>query len=165
VDGNRAYGVVLAGYTVALVAVTQIDSPQSVFLTGVDRGAAIAVGIAALALVNDVFLAPNVHTSLASKLAAMHQRVRAFALAILRGGSADPIRSANLLREITALHPDISALVIESSAGWARGAGARTAAVALVAEVSAAGALASLPATTLLSLRSALARALAKAPG
>jgi uncharacterized membrane protein YccC len=165
VDGNRAYGVVLAGYTVALVAVTQIDSPQSIFLTGVDRGAAIAVGIAALAVVNDMFLAPNVHTSLAGKLAAMHRRVRAFALAILRGESADPIQSANLLREITALHPDISALVIESSAGWARGAAARTAAVALVAEVSATTALASLPAATLPSLRSVLARALANAPG
>ena len=113
VDGNRAYGMVLAGYTVAIVAVQQIDSPQNIFLTGVDRGAAIAVGIVALALVNDVFLAPNVHTSLAGKLAAMHQRVRAFALAILRGESADYIQSANLLREITALHPDISALVIE----------------------------------------------------
>jgi uncharacterized membrane protein YccC len=165
-DGNRAAGVVLAGFTVAFVAVSQIDSPQSIFLTGVDRGAAIAVGIAALALVNDVFLAPNLHTILSAKLAAVHQRVRTFALAILRGESADPIQSANLLREITALHPDISALVIESSAGWARGAAGRTAAAALVAEVSAAGALASLPAATLLpSLRSALARALANAPG
>jgi uncharacterized membrane protein YccC len=157
-DGNRAYGVVLAGYTVAIVAVAQIDSPQNIFLTGVDRGAAIAVGIVALALVNDVFLAPNVHTILAGKLAAMHQRVRTFALAILRGESADPIQSANLLREITALHPDISALVIESSAGWARGAAARTAAVC------ATNALASLPAATLPSLRSALARALANGP-
>ena len=165
VDGNRAYGMVLAGYTVAIVAVQQIDSPQNIFLTGVDRGAAIAVGIVALALANDVFLAPNVHTILAGKLAAMHQRVRTFALAILRGESADPIQSANLLREITALHPDISALVIESSAGWARNAAARTAAVALVAEVSATNALASLPAATLPSLRSALARALANAPG
>lgn len=164
-DGNRAAGVVLAGFTVAFVAVSQIDSPQSIFLTGVDRGAGIAVGIVALALVNDVFLAPNLHTILSPKLAAMHQRVRTFALAILRGESADPIQSANLLREITALHPDISALVIESSAGWARGAAGRTAAVALVAEVSAVGALASLPAATLPSLRSALARALANTPG
>jgi uncharacterized membrane protein YccC len=131
-DGNRAAGVVLAGFTVAFVAVSQIDSPQNIFLTGVDRGAGIAVGITALALVNDAFLAPNLHTILSAKLAAMHQRVRTFALAILRGESADPIHSANLLRDITALHPDISALVIESSAGWARGAAGRTAAVALV---------------------------------
>ncbi len=164
-DGNRAAGVVVAGFTVAFVAVIQIDSPQNIFLTGVDRGAVIAVGIAALALVNDVFLAPNLHTILSGKVAAVHQRVRAFALAILRGQSADPIQSASLLREITALHPDISALVIESSAGWARGAAARTAAVALVAEVSATNAIASLPAATLPSLRSALARALTNAPG
>ena len=163
-DGNRAFGAVLAGFTVAFVAVKEIDSPQNVFMTGVDRGAVIAVGIAALALVNDVFLAPNLHTILSAKLAAVHQRVRMFALAILRGESADPIQSANLLREITAFHPDISALVIESSAGWARGAAARTASVALVAEVSAAGALASLPAATLPSLRSSLARVLASAP-
>jgi uncharacterized membrane protein YccC len=164
-DGNRAFGAILAGFTVAFVAVAQIDSPQNIFMTGVDRGAVIAVAIAALALVNDVFLAPNLHTILSAKLAAVHQRVRTFALAILRGESADPIQSANLLRDITALHPDVSALVIESSVGGARGAGARTASVALVAEVSAAGALASLPATTLPSLRSSLARALANVPG
>jgi uncharacterized membrane protein YccC len=164
-DGNRAYGVVLTGITLAFVAVMQFDSPQSIFFTGFDRGAAIAVGIAALALVNDTFLAPNLHAILAGKLAAMHQRVRTFALAILRGESAAPIQSANLLREITAFHPDISALVIESSAGWARRAAGRTATVALVAEVSAAVALASFSAATLPSLRSALARALANAAG
>jgi hypothetical protein len=65
-DGNRAYSAVLSGYTVALVAVTQIDSPQNIFLAGVDRGAAIVVGIAALALVSDVFAAPNVHTGLSA---------------------------------------------------------------------------------------------------
>jgi uncharacterized membrane protein YccC len=142
--------------------VTQIDSPQNIFLAGVNRGAAIVVGIAALALVSDVFAAPNVHTGLVGKLTAAHRRVRAFALAILRGESADPIQSANLLRDITALHPDITALAAESSGGGARGAAARNAAVALVAEVSAAGALASLPAATLPSLRRTLADALAE---
>jgi uncharacterized membrane protein YccC len=160
-DGNRAYGVVLASITVAFVAVMQIDSPQSIFLIGVNRGAAIAVGIFALALINDAFLAPNLHAILAGKLASVHQRVREFALAILRGEHLDPVQSATLLREITTLHPDISALVIESSAGWARGAAARTAAVALVAEASAANAIASIPASTLPVLRSALARVLA----
>jgi uncharacterized membrane protein YccC len=143
-DGNRAYGAVLSGYTVAVVAVAQIDSPQNVFTTGVNRGAAIVVGIAALALVSDVFAAPDVHPGLIGKLTDAHQRVRAFALAILRGESAHPIHSANLLREITALHPDITALV---------------------AKVSAARALSSLPVATLPSLRSTLGEALAGAPG
>ena len=118
--------------------------PQNIFLAGVNRGAAIVVGIAALALVSDVFAAPNLRTALFARLTAAHRRVRAFALGILRG-EADPIQSANLLREITALHPDITALVAESSDGSARSAAAWSAAVALVAEVSAVGALASLP--------------------
>src|SRR5258707_10010368 len=75
-DGNRAYSAVLSGYTVALVAVTQIDSPQNIFSAGVNRGAAIMVGIAALALVSDVFAAPNVHTGLSEKLIAAHRRGR-----------------------------------------------------------------------------------------
>ena len=107
----RAYGCVLAGYTVAVVAVLQIDTPQNAFAAGVNRGAAIVVGVAALALVSDLFAAPNVHAGLSDKLAAAQQRVRSFALAILRGESARPIHLANLLREITALHPDITALV------------------------------------------------------
>ena len=164
-DGNRAYGAVLSGYTVAVVAVAQIDSPQNVFTTGVNRGAAIVVGVAALALVSDVFAAPNVHPGLIGKLTAAHQRVRAFALAILRGESTHPTHLANLLREITALHPDITALAAESSDGGARSAAARSAAVALVAEVSAAGAFSSLPGATLPSLRSMLGEALAGALG
>src|ERR1700676_890540 len=164
-DGNRAYSAILSGYTVALVAVTQIDSPQNIFSAGVNRGAAIVVGIAALALISDVFAAPNVHTGLSGKLIAAHQRVRAFALAILRAETADPIQSASLLHEITALHPDITALFVESSGGGARAAAARSAAVALVAEVRAAGALASLPANTLPTLRRALGEALADGLG
>jgi uncharacterized membrane protein YccC len=159
-DGNRAYSAVLSGYTVALVAVTQIDSPQNIFSAGINRGAAIVVGIAALALISELFAAPSVHAGLSRKLIAAHRRVRAFALAILRGETAAPIQSANLLREITVLRPNITALVAESSGGGARGAAARSAAVALVAEISAAGALASLPANTLPSLRRALGEAL-----
>ena len=47
-DSNRAYAAILCGYTVAQVAVPQIDSPQNIFSAGVNRGAAIVVGIAAL---------------------------------------------------------------------------------------------------------------------
>ena len=141
------------------------NSPQNVFTTGVNRGAAIVVGIASLALVSDVFAAPNVHPGLTGKLAEAHQRVRAFALAVFSGQSAHPIQSANLLREITALHPDISGLAAESSDGGARGAAARSAAVALVAKVSAARALSSLPVATLPSLRRKLGGALGGALG
>ena len=103
---------------------------------------------------------PNLHPGLSDRLAAAQWRVRTLARAILRGESADPIQSANFLSEITALRPNITALAAKSSGGSARGAAARSAAVALVAEVSAATALASLPAAALSSLRSTLADAL-----
>src|SRR5882757_7140282 len=57
-DGNRAYSGILSGYTVALVAMTQIDSPQNIFSAGINRGAAIVVGIAAVALISELFAAP-----------------------------------------------------------------------------------------------------------
>ena len=123
------------------------------------------VGIAALVLVSEVFGAPNVYPDVLRKLTAAHQRVRAFALAALRGEAAPATNLANLLREITALHPEITALPAESSDGGARGAAARSAAVALVAEVGAARALSLLPVETLPSLRSELGGALADALG
>src|SRR5215831_17528341 len=54
-DGNRAYAAVLSGYSVALMAIDQIDTPNTVFEGSMARGAAITVGIVALAVVNDLF--------------------------------------------------------------------------------------------------------------
>jgi uncharacterized membrane protein YccC len=51
-DGYRAYAAVLSGYTVALIAIQQIDNPQHVFEASMARGAAIAVGILSMAVVN-----------------------------------------------------------------------------------------------------------------
>jgi hypothetical protein len=107
-SGNRAYGAALAGYHRCSVRVTQSTSPEDISTWrkpgGRDRG-----GNCALALVSDGFAAPNLHTGLSARLAAAQWRVRALARDILRGESANPIESANLLREITALRPDITA--------------------------------------------------------
>src|SRR5260370_32388910 len=92
-DGNRAYSCILSGYTVALVAVTQSDSPQNIFPAGVNPAAAIMVGIAALALISDVLAAPNVHTGLSDKLIAAHRRVPRFAPSLLPPPRAAPIPS------------------------------------------------------------------------
>jgi uncharacterized membrane protein YccC len=145
-DGNRAYAAVLSGYTVAIVAIQQMDTPQHVFETGISRGSAIAVGIASIAIVNDLLTAPDRHTALTAELASIHRRVRDYALAMMRGEVLDAGPSASLLREITLLRPDLKSLVTESSVGGNRSASARTTAVALVAQVHAARALATRPA-------------------
>lgn len=134
-DGNRAYGAVLSGYTVAVVAVQQMDQPQAVFVAGINRGASIVVGIAALALVNVVSAAPEVGDRLLAALAVARRNVRALAADAARAGSADPIRYGQLLREVTALRADSTALATETLAGRARAAAARSLMVALVAEV------------------------------
>ncbi len=141
-DGNRAYAAALSGYTVAIVAIQEIDAPQHLFETGLARGAAITVGIAVIAVVNDLLAAPDRHVGLADQLAKLHVRVRGLARTATRGESADPVPTAGLLREIAALRSEMLSLATESANGSNRSAAARSAAVALVAEVHAARVLA-----------------------
>jgi uncharacterized membrane protein YccC len=144
-DGFRAYGAVLSGYTVALVAIWQINTPQHVFDFGMQRGAAIALGIAAIAIVNDLLVAPDRHLELAAQLAALHRRVRDHARAVIRGEPTDSAATAGLLRETAALRAEITSLATESSSGPAWSAAARSTAVALVAEIHAVRVLTALP--------------------
>ena len=144
-DGYRAYAAVLSGYTVGLIAVQQIDSPQRVFESGVSRGAAIAVGVLSITLVNNLLLAPDRYPRLMAQLAAMHRRIREYAKAVIRDDVTDATAAATLMREIIALRPEIASLATESSSGSLRGAAARSTTVALVAELRAIRALAALP--------------------
>lgn len=152
-DGYRAYAAVLSGYTVALIAVQQIDNPLHVFEAAMDRGAAIAVGVLSITLVNDLLFAPDRHPQLAAQLAALHRRVRSYAQAVLRHEATDAVAVATLLRDIVALRPDISSLAAESSSGPVRSAAARSTMVALVAELRAVRALGALPAISDPALR------------
>jgi uncharacterized membrane protein YccC len=162
-DGNRAYAAVLSGYTVAIVAIEQLDAPQMIFETAVARGAAIAVGIAAVAVVNDLLATPDSHQRLEAQLAAVHRRVRDYAKSVLRDEAADAATAAGLLRDIAALRPELAIPATESASGPARSAAARTTAVALVAEVHAARALDALPVAADPAVRGLLVSALDRA--
>jgi uncharacterized membrane protein YccC len=140
-DGNRAYGAVLAGYTVCIVAVLQIDTPQNVFLAGISRGAAIAVAIAALAVVNTLMGASSVYAGLELKLLALRSDLKALALEALHGGAVSAPTTAELMGRLTALHPEITALYLESARGRQRGQAARKLVTALVMEIEAVYAL------------------------
>ena len=137
-DGNRAYAAVLSGYTVAIVAVANVDTPQAVFDSGINRGAAIIIGIVAVMFFNDLFAAPDTFPGLLGRLEAAHRRVMDFARKVLREGQADPQSVAELIRTIVAFRVDISALPTESIAGRARAAAGRTVVAAMAREVSAA---------------------------
>jgi len=159
-DGNRAYAAVLSGYSVGIIAIQQIDAPDQVFLSGMERGGAIAVGIAAIALVNDLLAAPDSHPQLASRLAALHLRIGDYGKALLRDAAAGPTTAAGLLGDIAALRPEIAGLAPESASGSIRSAAARSTAVALVAQVHAARALGAVVATADPASRDAIVAAL-----
>lgn len=131
-DGNRAYGAQLSGYTVAIVAVQLIDSPGQVFLASLNRGAANVVGIVAIALVNDLLAAPDLRASLTGRLRALRAQVRDLAAQHRDDDAGRDVAAARLLAGVAALHADITALPSESVGGGARGAAARRAAAGLV---------------------------------
>ena len=137
-DGYRAYAAVLSGYTVGLIAVQQIDHPQHVFESGLARGAAIAVGILSIAVVNTLIFASGPQPGMVAQLTALHRRVREYAREAFRREPSNSAAFLTLLREIVALRPAIASIALESGGGSVRSAAARSAAVALVAELQAA---------------------------
>jgi uncharacterized membrane protein YccC len=153
VDGGRAYAAVLSGYTVAFIAIQQIDTPENVFETGMARGAAIAIGIAAVTLVNDLLATPASFPQLASRLAALHRRVRAYEKSVFPDKGVDASTAAGLLSDIAAIRSSMASLAAESASGSIRSVAARSTAVALVAQMYAARALRALSATVDPTLR------------
>jgi uncharacterized membrane protein YccC len=145
-DGNRAYAAALSCITVALITIQQIDSPQQVFPTGVARGAALVIGVLAVALINDVLAAPDYHPVVANRLEALHRQIMSYAATVLRGETTSVSMTASMLRDVTALRPEIASLRTESSSGTARSAAARSAMVDLLTTLFLARALATLPA-------------------
>ena len=144
-DGNRAYAAALGCITVALVAIEQIDTPLQVFTAGVARGAAIGIGVLAVALVNEVLAAPNYHPVLANRIETLHRRVTDLAPG---AGPASAPAAASLLHDIAALRPEIRSLRTESSIGVARTEAARSALVEIVNALSLGRMLAALPAAS-----------------
>lgn len=137
-DGQRAYGAVLSGYTVAVVAVADVDMPTDVFWTGINRGAAIMVGILSVLVINDLFRAPEVFPDLCEKLSVLRDDVQAFARALLSGSRPDPVETARLSGRITALRPSVDALASEYPAGGGRSRAARRTIGAILAVMGAA---------------------------
>ena len=102
--GYRAYAAVLSGYTVAIITVVNIDTPQKVFTTMTDRVAAITIGILCVTLINDVFGSPPVWRGLDRRINDIWHDVRDYARDVLSGsqggfrksGSAPSHKSAGV---------------------------------------------------------------------
>lgn len=138
----RAYGAVLCGYTVGIISITDIDMPQSVFITAVDRVAAIVVGIVAVALVNATFAPRGAWQDLCKRLGAAVATMTRQAARSLRGEAAlDSEASLKLVGELLLLRTEASYAAAELADGGLRADGARSAIAALFGMLSAARAI------------------------
>jgi hypothetical protein len=134
---TRAYGAMLSGYTVAIIAISNIDTPQNVFEAAVSRVAAIAVAITAITFINDALASPSTWRGLLPPITMALRSAKAFARQALRDGDPGPEKALDLIRMTAPLRPDASAIAGELDDGPQRAAGARSAIAALYATMAA----------------------------
>src|SRR5712672_122946 len=130
--GYQAYAAVLSGYTVAIIALVNIDTPQNVFTTMTDRMAAIAIGILCVTLINDVFGSPPVWSGLDRRITDIWRDVRGHARDVMSGNEENPERAGALLAQISGLRDKVDIVAHDMADGRHRAAGARSAMLALV---------------------------------
>ncbi|WP_209436956.1 FUSC family protein [Methylobacterium variabile] len=135
-QGTKAYGAMLSGYTVAIIAINNIDAPQMVFESGLARVAAITLGILSITFINDALGAPYVFPELSAGMAKARDAVRDFVRQAVQEGDPGPEAAADTLRLVAAPRDSIGVVGTEFHDGENRAAGARSAVAALFAAVA-----------------------------
>src|ERR1700681_3646780 len=134
----RAYGCILAGYTVALISIAEIDVPTATFTAMLDRVAVILLAVLALAFVSAIFATAESARSLQSKLRLATKDIVAMALATLdRGLPPDTSQCVAISARLMSLRSEIGFATPELLDGWARARGARSALLGLFEAISA----------------------------
>src|ERR1700726_911100 len=134
----RAYGCILAGYTVALISIAEIDVPTATFTAMLDRVAVILLAVLALAFVSAIFATAESARSLQSKLRVATKDIVAMALATLDlRAPPDPSQCVAMSARLMPLRSEIGFATPELLDGWARAKGARSALLGLFEAISA----------------------------
>ncbi len=128
---TRAYGAMLSGYTVAIIALGQIDDPQGSFDAAVSRVAVIVLGIVSITFINDALASPSTWRALLPRLREAWDGTRAYARETLAAGDLGAPRTAALIRTVAPMRADASAIAGELDDGPFRAAGARSCLAAL----------------------------------
>ncbi len=141
----RSYGAVLCGYTVGIIAVSGIDTPDGALLATLNRVAAILLGIASVAIVNSLLARPAAFEHLVSELTDRMATAQRLALAALDGEDLprEPL-PAQVGAAILALRTEASYAAAELTDGGPRSAGATAAIAGLLGMLSATRALATM---------------------
>src|ERR1700733_5216469 len=134
----RAYGCILAGYTVALISIADVDAPTAAFTGMLDRVAAILLAVLVLAFVSSIFATAESARSLQSKLRLATKDVVAMAFATLdQRVPPDPSQCVAMSARLMPLRSEIGFATPELLDGWARAKGARSALLGLFEAISA----------------------------
>ena len=134
----RAYGCILAGYTVALISITDVDTPTAAFTAMLDRVAVILLAVLVLAFVSAIFATQQSARSLQSKLRLATKDIVAMALATLdQRVPPDPSQCVAMSARLMPLRSEISFATPELLDGRARAKGARSALLGLFEAISA----------------------------
>src|ERR1700724_4834840 len=134
----RAYGCILAGYTVALISIADVDAPTATFTAMLDRVAVILLAVLVLAFVSAIFATAESARSLQSKLRVATKDIVAMALATLdRRTPPDSSQCVAMSARLMPLRSEIGFATPELLDGWARAKGARSALLGLFEAISA----------------------------
>ena len=134
----RAYGCILAGYTVALISIADVDAPTAAFTAMLDRVAVILLAVLVLAFVSAIFATAESARSLQSKLRLAAKDIVAMALATLdQRMPPDPSQRVAMSARLMPLRSEIGFATPELLDGWARAKGARSALLGLFEAISA----------------------------
>src|ERR1700692_1831488 len=134
----RAYGCILAGYTVALISIADVDAPTATFTAMLDRVAVIVLSVLVLAFVSAVFATAESARSLQSKLRLATKDIVAMALATLdQRVPPDPSQCVAMSARLMPLRSEIGFATPELLDGWPRAKGARSALLGLFEAISA----------------------------
>jgi uncharacterized membrane protein YccC len=138
----RAYGCILAGYTVAVVSIADVDAPTATFAAMLDRVAVILLAVLVLAFVSAIFATAESARSLQSKLRLAAKDIVAMALATLdQRVPPDPSQCVAMSARLMPLRSEIGFATPELLDGWVRAKGARSALLGLFEAISAIQAL------------------------
>ncbi len=142
----RSYGAALAGYTVGIIAVSSIDSPDGALTATLNRVAAILIGIVSVAVVNLLLARPAAYEALLAALQAHSAAVTRLAIATLeRRTSPGEWASVQMGTPILALQTEANYAASELHGGAARRDGGMTAIAGLLGMLSASRAIAAAP--------------------
>src|ERR1700680_630768 len=136
----RAYGCILAGYTVALISIADVDAPTATFTAMLDRVAVILLAVLVLAFVSAILATAESERSLQSKLRLATKDIVAMA-ALDQRVPPDPSQCVAMSARLMPLRSEIGFATPELLDGWARAKGARSALLGLFEAISAIQAL------------------------